>query len=49
MRVVALLVSRLKTRCVRMFGEICLSKVPSVIDSPFVVADLMPGGVEHES
>lgn len=44
MRAVALLVSRLKTCCVRMFGEIYLSKVSSVIDSPFVVADSMPGG-----
>ena len=42
MRVVAL--SRLKTCCVRMFGEICSSKVSSVIDSPFLVADSMPGG-----
>jgi hypothetical protein len=35
--------SRLKTCCVRMFGEICSSKVSSVIVSPFVVANLTPG------
>lgn len=36
--------SRLKTCCVRMFGEICSSKVSSVIVSPFVVANSTPGG-----
>jgi hypothetical protein len=41
MREVAL--SRLKTCCVRMFGEICSSQVSSVIESPFLVADSMPG------
>jgi hypothetical protein len=47
MRVVAL--SRLKTCCVRMFGEICSSKGFSVIDSPFLGSRLDAGGVEHES
>jgi hypothetical protein len=46
MREVAL--SRLKTCCVRMFGEIYSSKVSSVIDSPFLVADSMPGGGARE-
>jgi len=51
MREVALF--RLKTCCVRMFGEICSSQVSSVIESPFLVADSMPGGggrvQKHES
>lgn len=46
MREVALF--RLKTCCVRMFGEICSSQVSSVIESPFLVADSMPGGRRGE-